>query len=203
MKKLSVPIGVMLVLALAVGAYLALMRNTVSPKSPAFDLGPAASSSAARPSGPRDTTALPETLKPHRTPPAGQKEYYNETYRISLFYPDTLAVKEYDENGGAMTITFQNSDTQNAEGFQIFVLPYGESQITEERFRTDEPSGIRKDPTNVSIDGVPAVSFYSTNIGLGETAEIWFIQGGHLFEVTTVKPLAPWLSSIMGTWQFL
>jgi len=38
---------------------------------------------------------------------------------------------------------------------------------------------------------------------LGDTAEIWFVSGGYLYEVTTLKPLAGWLSQIMGTWQFL
>lgn len=147
-------------------------------------------------------------LRPHRQPPAGQKEYYNSQYRFSLLYPGTLSVKEYNENGGAVTIVFQNIDT--AQGFQIYVLPYQGSQVTEERFKKDEPSGVRQGVKDITIDGAVAQSFYSTNTALGATAEIWFIypeQGRgvqqYLYEVTTLKPLAGWLSDIMQTWQFL
>jgi hypothetical protein len=136
-----------------------------------------------------------------RTPPAGTLEYRNPTYRFSLFYPDTLSVKEFDEGGGASTITFQNVST--VQGFQIFVVPYGAPQVSTARFKEDEPSGVMQQPLDVTIGGVSATSFYSTDANLGDTAEIWFIQGGYLFEVTAPKSLAPWFSQIMQAWEFI
>ena len=143
--------------------------------------------------------ALP--LGPHRQAPAGYKEYYDSRYRFSFFYPDDLAVKAYDEGSGAATITFQNPDT--VQGFQIFVVPYGATQVTEDQFRKDEPSGVREGLQGIVVDGATGASFYSTNPALGDTAEVWFIHGGHLYEVTTLKPLAPWLSGIMQSWKFI
>ncbi len=148
-----------------------------------------------------EATSTITALKPAREAPIGYIEYRNERYRFALLYPNSLSVKAYDEGGGAMTVTFQN--IKAAEGFQIFIVPYAQNQISEARFRQDEPSGIRQKPLNVSIDAVAATSFYSSNVSLGDTAEIWFLHGGYLFEVTTVKPLAPWLSAIMQNWQFL
>ena len=145
--------------------------------------------------------ATTTSLGLHRTPPAGYTEYYNPRYRFSLFYPDDLKVSEHDEGSGALTITFQNPDT--AHGFQIFIVPYGASQVTEEQFKKDEPSGVREGQKNIAIDGTTGESFYSNNPSLGETAEVWFIHGGYLFEVTTLKPLAGWFSQIMATWKFL
>ena len=142
-----------------------------------------------------------EPLGAHREPPAGLSEYYSARYRFSLFYPEKLEVKEYDEGGGASTITFQN--VAAAQGFQIFVVPYREPQVTEERFHTDVPSGVRKSVQNITIDGAAGASFYSTNLALGDTAEMWFIHGGYLFEVTTPKPLAGGLADIMQTWEFI
>jgi hypothetical protein len=145
---------------------------------------------------------------PPRQAPAGYKEYRHVNYHFSLLYQDNLQVVAYDEDGGALTVTFQNVKT--VEGFQIFVTPYDGTQISEERFKQDEPSGVRRGAQNVTIDGAQAVSFYSTNPTLGDTAEIWFIypESGrgvptHLYEVTTLKSLAPWLSGIMQTWQFI
>lgn len=140
-------------------------------------------------------------LGPHRNAPEGYTEYYDSIYRFSLFYPSDLSVESYDEGAGAATITFQNPET--AHGFQIFILPYAEDQVSEERFRLDEPSGVRTGEQRVSIDGALAASFFSESLTLGETAEVWFVHGGYLYEVTTLKPLSGWLSGIMRTWKFL
>jgi hypothetical protein len=136
-----------------------------------------------------------------RQAPVGTKEYRNETYHISLFYPDNLSVKEFDEGKGAATITFQNVAT--AQGFQMFVVPYTSAQISRARFMQDEPSGVMQSPMNVKIGGVPATSFYGANTFLGETAEIWFLRAGYLYEVTAPKSEAAWFSQIMNTWQFI
>ena len=139
----------------------------------------------------RDTT---------RTAPSGYKEYRNTTYRMSLFYPDTLIVKEFNEGGGAQTITFEG---KGGIGFQIFVVPYTDAQLTPERLKKDIPSGVVKEQTPIVIDGKAASMFYSTNALLGETREVWFIQNKYLYEVTTTKDQDAWLSTIMKSWMFL
>lgn len=136
-----------------------------------------------------------------RSVPAGAREYRSATYHFSLFYPQELSVTEHAEGGGAMTITFQN--VGDSTGFQIFIVPYTGTQVSEERFRRDEPSGIRKSLTTVSVDGAVAAAFYSANTMLGETREVWFLHGGYLYEVTTLKSLDSWLASILATWKFL
>jgi hypothetical protein len=140
-------------------------------------------------------------LKPHRTPPEGRQELYSQQYRFSVLYPGNLAMRSYDEGGGATTISLQ--DVRAGEGFQIFVVPYREAQVSEARFRQDEPSGVRNSPRDIKIDGATATSFYSTNAALGDTAEIWFVHGGFLYEVTALKAQADWLTGIMQTWQFI
>lgn len=69
--------------------------------------------------------------------------------------------------------------------------------------RLDNPSGVRNDLHDVRIAGATGASFYSTDPNLGDTAEVWFVHGGWLYEVTTLKSLDTWLSEIMGTWQFI
>lgn len=140
----------------------------------------------------------PEALA--REVPEGWKEYTSSRYRFSLFYPQGLAVQSFNEGGGAQTVTFQNTTT--VEGFQIFIVPYTEPQVTDERFKQDVPSGVRKELTNITIDGATGAAFYSTNTLLGETREVWFVHGGYLYEVTTLKPLGSWLDDILGTWRF-
>lgn len=151
-----------------------------------------------------NATATPATnflnTLPPRTAPAGSKEYRSEAYHFSLFYPENLSVKEYKEAGGAQTITF--SDNQEDKSFQIFVLPFKGSQVTEKRFKMDVPSGVLKEPVDVMIDNIRATAFFSSNAIMGDTREVWFIKNGFLYEVTTYKELDTWLAGIMQSWKF-
>ena len=147
------------------------------------------------------TSVAAGPLLPPRTPPAGFKEYRNTMYRFALLYPANLSVQEFDEGGGARTIIFQNE--QVAQGFQIFVVPYSATQVSTQRFKADQPSGVIEEPHNIAIDGAFATIFFGKDALLGETREVWFIHAGYLFEVTTPKVLDDWLGTIMQTWIFI
>src|SRR6185436_9695872 len=108
-----------------------------------------------------------------RTPPKGMKVYRNETNRFEFFYPAPLLARKTDEGNNALTLTFEDEDT--GEGFQIFVVPYGQRQVSAERFRMDEPSGVIKEPIDVVIDNVRGTMFFGNNGIMGDTREVWFI----------------------------
>jgi hypothetical protein len=182
-------------LVLVLGAAWYVMRGFATPSSSQQASASAANAEAS-------SSAMADApLAPPRQPPPGDNAYRNERFRFELFYAQDLKMKEFDEGGGAMTITFENKQT--VQGFQIFAVPFGDAQITEERFRKDEPSGVRNDMRSITIDGAPGASFYSKSANLGDTAEVWFIHGGYLFEVTTPKVEAKWLSDVMTSWRWI
>jgi len=145
-------------------------------------------------------TTLTGPFPATRNAPKGSKTYRNTDYRFELFYPDDLTVKERDEGNNATTVTFEK---ESGEGFQIFIVPYGQRQVSRDRFAMDEPSGIIEKPIDVIINGVRGTMFFGKNGIMGDTREVWFIRGGYLFEVTTYKELDAWLSQIMATWKFI
>ncbi|GEM_PF-2365651 len=155
--------------------------------------------------------AVPTSPMIAETLPDGQKSYVNKYYHFSLVYPPDLALTEYAEAGGGRTIVFQEnpatntpiSAQKNLNGFQIFIIPYADSELSDARFKMDEPSGIHDDPQNVVIGGVTGTIFYGRNSIMGDTRELWIIHGGFLYEITTYKPLDSWLAGIMSTWKFL
>jgi len=190
MKRIRI-IGIIIVALLVVGGALYLFM-------PMFDLVGRTSQSAA------STPLVAYVPKSSgREVGTGEKEYYNQQYTFSLLYPDNLTVKEFPEVGGAMTITFEQDDGKTLSGFQIFIVPFAGSQITSERFKQDNPSGVRKNLKDITLDGATGASFYSTNATLGDTAEVWFTHSGYLYEVTTFKELDTWLADILATWRFL
>lgn len=129
------------------------------------------------------------------------KKYKNARYGFSLLYPSSLAVAEHSEGGGASTITFQNPE--KAEGFQLFIVPHSDSQVSEQRFKQDVPSGVRESLANIAVDGATGAEFYSTHTALGDTHEVWVTHGNFLYELTTLKSLDTQLDEIIQTWKFV
>lgn len=137
---------------------------------------------------------------PVRPVATGLKRYHNDVLKFSVDYPEELPVSE-QASGSALTVSFQRAAGE--PGFQIFAVPYTDEQITKERFLYDVPSGVMRDKVDAVVDGAPGVAFYSTNMAMGDTYEIWFLYDGYLYEVTTYKELDTGLQSIMQTWKFL
>ena len=131
----------------------------------------------------------------------GYKEYRSGDYNFSVYYPGNIPPQKSRDRGFALTVEFQKADGE--PGFQIFAAPINGTTITEERFLMDEPSGVRKDVKDVSVDGVQAVAFHGFDARIGKTYEVWFIRDGLLYEISTYKRLEPWLNKILSTWRFL
>lgn len=187
-----------------------LMKKTIVLMVLAYALGVATSIGGfmffPHPSGPPVPSVVADAIVPLRegavTPINDSTTLYkNARFGFMLEYPQELMVREFDEAGGGMTVVFQKPGEQR--GFQIFLMPYAESTITEERIRADIPSGSVVQPTEVVIgDGTRALHFSSTAPVIGESSEVWFIHAGFLYEVTTYAALDTWLAGILTTWKF-
>lgn len=185
-RQTSITLGALLVFWLIIGAYFYVFKKESGGKDAEME---------------SFASAIQSTQSVSRNAPAGWRVHENARYGFSLFYPEGMAVKEFDEGGGASTITFE--DTKNGLGFQIFVVPYAEPQVSEKRFRKDNPSGVRENLENVVVDGATGAAFVGKHPFLGETREVWFIRKGYLYEVTTFKGLGDWFVPIMQTWRFI
>ena len=181
-------------------------RNTEAPI--AIATSPVSAAASTSTSGISVTNATDTTVSAEyqQTPgiqsvPSGYLQYTNAALHFALSYPPTLHKSTYNEAGGAFTTSFQ--DPSSGVGFEVYVTPYSDSQITETKFKMDEPSGVFNQPTNVVIDGIQATMFYGHNGIMGDTREVWFIKNGLLYEIATYKDLDQWLGTIMQTWRFL
>jgi hypothetical protein len=85
----------------------------------------------------------------------------------------------------------------------VFIVPYAAEAITEKRFKADVPSGVRNDVEKTTLDGIEAVTFTSVDQFLGDTREVWFIKGGYLYEITTLKSEEEWFRPVIQSWRFV
>lgn len=157
---------------------------------------PAADTSAFVPLGGTAPQAAPA-----RDIPAGWKEYRSGRHGFSLLHPQDLSVTEKMETATSYTILFE--DAAGEKSFQIYLAPIEGDRVTPERFALDAPSGVMQEPRNIYVDGKQAVTFYGFDETVGKTSEVWFIYGGKLYEVATVKELGTWLLEILTTWRFV
>lgn len=142
---------------------------------------------------------MPDHIKSRIIPP-NYNHYWNTEYQFSLFHKKSFVVKEYVEDNRSITIVFQ--DQESGQGFQIYITPYFEDNITEEQFLKDIPSGVKNNEQKTFIDGVEAVAFRSEDSILGETIELWFIKYGLLYEITAESGMESLIKEIVSSWRF-
>lgn len=199
MRPLFTGIGAATLLALA--AYLYVQRpHPQTPEAAAVAFATTTVISI-NPSG---TPVTADVIEDRSPAPDGFVPYRNEQYGILFYHRPEATVRVYDEGGGAATIVLENlADPERARGFQVFIVPYADAKITEERFRKDVSSGVRTDVENTTLDGVPAVTFRSYDIFLGQTREIWAIRNGYLYEITSLSGTGNWFTPIIQSWEFI
>lgn len=132
----------------------------------------------------------------------GTREYFHKKRGFSFTHSPQAVIQEYNEGGNATTLVLEERDSKR--GFQVFIMPYGEMSVSDERFRLDVPSGVRENETEILLgkDQIRAAAFNSLDAFLGETFEVWFIHEGYLYEITTLKNTSDWITPILNSWKF-
>jgi hypothetical protein len=144
---------------------------------------------------------MPDEQETDTSPPEGFERYTNEAFRFSFVHEEGAVLRTFDEGNGAATITLE--DETRGHALQVYVLPYREKQIGQDRFLLDLPSGVRKNEEAIMIAGVPAVAFISEVAMVGSTREVWLLHGGRLYEISVPLPMEAWLLTLLPTFRFL
>lgn len=159
---------------------------------------------------PEDQTSSGELVESEgiQTLESNKQLFAHPHYGFSLIVSDDLAIARYSEGQATETILIEPKDGNedlSQPRFQMFVTPYLENIITEDRIKKDISSGVVQEPTEIKIGAnrnIPALMFKSSDPVLGDTREVWFLQNGYLFEVTTSLQHDAWLAHILDTLQF-
>ncbi len=132
--------------------------------------------------------------------------FIHKGYNFTLNFPASMTASNFREGAGEQ-IQFQGT---GGDWFQIYVTMWDEDgDITTARIKKDIPDIVINSPQNViigpkQIDGVGphALIFFSKDSGLGETREVWFVQNGYLYQVTSKKSFDLKLGQVLSTINF-
>jgi len=132
--------------------------------------------------------------------------FYHPLYGFSLNFSSDMKNSNFVEGEGEQ-ILFQD-DT--GKWFQIYITPWDEGDnLSVSRIKEDLPNLPIENPQEVILgheqkDGVGprALIFWSRQDGLGETREVWFVQQGFLYQITTFKRLDTFLAETLATLTF-
>lgn len=138
---------------------------------------------------------------PPRDVPQGSKEYQSAAYKFSLLYADFFTVAEYQEGGGATTITFEQVTDDSLQGFQVFVTPSSGGEVTEAFVRAQVPTA--NSFQQVMVNGASGLAFLSSDGTLGELREVWFARGNFLYQTVAPQPFESILLQVLQTWLFI
>ena len=136
-------------------------------------------------------------------------KYTHPDIGFLLEYPKELEVRQFLESNDAETIVFQRSGDEERPleerlGFQIFITPFNAegSAITRERVLQDLPDLTMEEVQEAILgDGTHALIFWTDDLVIGRTREVWFTDtGGWLYQITTYAHLDSWLAKILSTW---
>jgi hypothetical protein len=147
--------------------------------------------------------------------------YASTDEHFSLIYPSDFVATNYPIEGIGKRVVFEKKG--GGAGFEVTVIPFSEpGPITPERIAADQPDMLIDNPRQVVIASsakqsqgeiaasqtprndsqMPALAFNSTDEYIGNTYEVWFVQNGLLYEVTTYANYETELNQILQQWKF-
>lgn len=132
--------------------------------------------------------------------------YFHKKYNFTFNYPSKFKTSNFIEGDGEQ-IQFQSD---NGDWFQIYVTPWDEGDIiTPERIKKDLPNIVIKEPQQVILGpkqkegiGPRALIFFSKDVSIGDTREIWFVHNGSLYQISTYKSFDIEIGKILSTLVF-
>lgn len=137
-------------------------------------------------------------------PDSGETQLYLDPgYRFSFEYPKDFTIQTTEEDTGGDTILVQKPGDK--KGFQIFTSAFDENMpvITPERIHKDLPDMKVEEPQEIVLaNDKHALMFLSEDATLGKTREVWVIDSGNLYQISTYVEFDAWLGGIMKTFTF-
>ncbi len=128
--------------------------------------------------------------------------YAHPSLPFAFAYPKDLTPSTFTD-GEAEIVLLKGKEPERE--VQIVIRAFDEpGPLMVERIQRDIPEMVIDDPQNVLIGPaqIPALLFWSEGGSADRTREVWFIQGGYLYQITGSAEMDETLAKMMETWTF-
>jgi len=130
-----------------------------------------------------------------------RERYTSPSGDFSFSSISDFTVSRITEDERGETLLFKGGSER--ESFQIFISPFDSGEeITAQKIKNDIPEIDLRGPQAISIDGVVAIAFLSSEGSL-ETREIWFARSGKLYQISTYTDFDVQMAEILEGWKWL
>lgn len=134
---------------------------------------------------------------------------YTETYSdkngaFAFKYPKDFIVTELPQDNGTIILVQKRSEKKGVQ-VAISKIDDSDTDIDASKIKASLPDIDIADPIRVTASGSAntGLGFSSNNPAFGgKSAEIWFIDKGKLYQLSTYAEYRSLLSGIFSTWQF-
>ena len=133
---------------------------------------------------------------------SGWEGYAHPELPFAFAYPKDLTPSTFAD-GEAEIVLLKGKEPERE--VQIVIRAFDESGLlTVERIQRDIPDMVIEESQNVLIGSaqIPALLFWSESGSAGRTREVWFVQGGYLYQITGSAEMDETLAKMMETWRF-
>lgn len=150
------------------------------------------------------TSDVPGTSDVQARPIVQNGVYQNKKFGFSVAIPERFKVTENNPDEFTTLVLAETANPAEKRSFQIFIMPFDEpGPINKERILIDMPNAVIDNPQSISINGIDAFLFFGKDEDLGRTREVWFVNNGYLYQVSSWASFDEELSKIMATFKFI
>lgn len=127
-----------------------------------------------------------------------KKTFTHSTLNFIFEYPEGYTIGNFPEGEDGEVVLLQKDNV----GFQLFIRPFDEDiALTPQRIRQDVSDIVMKNELIISVGGAQGVVFTSEEQG-NVTSEIWFVNSGRLYQITTYPEFDRIMADILETWRW-
>ncbi len=123
--------------------------------------------------------------------------------RFEFNYPKEFSISQFGNAEEGETVLAQRSGEK--AGFQIFITTFDEpiEALTVERIKSEIPDLEMNNVEPVNWNGKRiGISFSGSNSSVDPTREIWIVNNGYLYQMTTYLKEQKLLKQVLETWKF-
>lgn len=132
--------------------------------------------------------------------------YVDLNGRFSIEIPSDFTSNTFEQLDTASNLQYEVTvfvGEKKEENFQLAISEYNDSDsISIAAIKRDNPDILMDDSHDIEIAGSRGVTFLDMESKNNPQRNVWFINNGHLYQITTYRSFDTKMSDILSSWKW-